>query len=302
MNPGRSHLDPAAAALMVGLCAIWGAQQVAIKLATPGISPVLQAGIRSLGALLLVWAWSRWRGVPLARPDGTLVPGLLAGALFAAEFALLYWALLYTSASRGVIFLYTAPFMVSVVATRWLPNEEMRRSQWLGLALAFAGVLILFGDNLRADARSTWVGDLMMLGAAVMWASTTLTIKFSQLATAPPEKTLLYQLGVSALVLPLVSVLLSERGVMRVDAVVLASLLFQIVVVAAFSYLCWFWLMRRYPATRLSAFSFLTPVWGVLAATAMLPEALTAGVLLALAMVGGGILLANRPAAPGAGE
>ncbi len=300
MDPVRTHLDRSAAALMVVLCLFWGLQQVLIKLATPGISPVLQAGLRSLGAVVLVILWTVRRGIPLARPDGTLIPGLAAGALFAAEFGLLYAALLFTTASRGVIFLYTAPFMVSVVAARWLPNEHMGRSHWIGLALAFAGVVALFGDNVHGGGALTWLGDLMMLAAAMAWAATTLTIKFSSLATAPPEKTLLYQLAVSALVLPPLSALLGESGVTHVDATVAASMLFQICVVASFSYLCWFWLVRHYPATRLSAFSFLTPVMGVLAGVLLLGEPLTPGVVAALATVGGGIRLANRPPRPSA--
>lgn len=291
-----THLDAKASGLMVVLCAIWGLQQIAIKLATPDISPVLQAAYRSIGALVLVWAWARWRGIALGKRDGTLWPGLLAGVFFAGEFAFLYGALQFTSASRGVIFLYTAPFIVSVGVTWRLPGEHMRLIQWVGLALAFGGVVAMFGDNFMHSVGDAWIGDLMALTAAVWWAFTTLTIKFSALATAAPEKTLLYQLAVSALALPVVSWLLGEPGVFAVTPVLIGSLAFQAVVVAAFSYVCWFWLVRHYPATRLSAYSFLTPVMGVLAGIVVLDEPLTVGVLVAMTMVGGGIWLANRPA------
>nr|HPR05354.1 DMT family transporter [Denitromonas sp.] len=248
----HTHLDPRAAALMILLCTIWGLQQVAIKLATPDMAPVLQSAIRSIGAVGLVWLWARHRGINLRLNDGTLRPGLLAGVLFAGEFALLYWALLYTSASRGVIFLYTAPFIVSLAVVWRLPNEHMRPTQWAGLALAFAGVLALFGEGLLKPAGTTWIGDMMMLGAAVLWAGTTLTIKFSRLATAAPEKTLLYQLAVSAAVLSALALALGETRVGAITPTLLLSLGFQIVIVAAISYAAWFWLIRHYPATRLS--------------------------------------------------
>ena len=297
MSQTSTHLDGKASALMVVLCAIWGLQQIAIKLATPDISPVLQAAYRSIGALVLVWAWARWRGIALGKRDGTFWAGILAGVFFAGEFALLYGALLFTSASRGVVFLYTAPFIVSVGVTWRLPGEHMRPIQWLGLALAFGGVVALFGDNLfQVSLGDAWIGDLMALAAAVMWALTTLTIKFSALASAAPEKTLLYQLAVSALALPLVSGLLGEAGVRAVTPVLIASLVFQAAVVASFSYVCWFSLVRSYPATRLSAYSFLTPVMGVLAGVVLLDEPLTAGVMVAMSLVGGGIWMANRPA------
>jgi len=106
----KTELDRFAIGLMVVLCTIWGLQQVAIKLASAGISPVWQAGLRSIGATVIVVGWALARGVKLFRRDHSLLPGLLAGALFAGEFALIFTGLQYTTASRGVIFLYTAPF------------------------------------------------------------------------------------------------------------------------------------------------------------------------------------------------
>lgn len=295
--PPKSHLDRSAIALMVLLCLVWGVQQVTIKLASAGISPVLQAGLRSIGASVLVWAWAMSRGVRLGEADGTLRPGLLAGVLFAFEFALIFWALDFTTASRGVIFLYTAPFFVALGALWLLPNEPMRRAQWAGMGLAFAGIVVLFGENLLLPSGQAWIGDLMMLAAAVLWGATTLTVKSSALARAAPEKMLLYQLGVSALVLPLLALGFGERGIHAPTALVWASLAFQTVVVASASYLAWFWLIRHYPATRLSSFSFLTPVFGVLAGALLLGEPLTPAVFIALALVGAGIWIANRPPA-----
>lgn len=293
--PPKQHLDRVAVALMIVLCMIWGVQQVAIKIANAGISPVLQAGLRSVGATVLVFGWARLRGVRLFGADGSLAPGLAAGTLFAAEFALIFWALEYTTASRGVIFLYTAPFFVALGAVWLLPHEAMRRAQWVGMALAFSGIVVLFGENLLHDAGQAWIGDLMMLSAAMLWGATTLTIKASALARAAAEKTLLYQLAVSAVVLPVLSAAFGEPGVFAPSAAVWASLAFQTVVVAAVSYVAWFWLIRHYPATRLSSFSFLTPVFGVLAGGLLLGEALTPAVFAALALVGAGIWIANRP-------
>lgn len=290
----HNRLDRFAAILLVGLCAIWGVQQVIIKIANVGISPLLQAGLRSVGALLLVFAWSAWRGVKIFENDGTLKAGLAAGFLFAAEFALVYWALKYTSASRGVIFLYTAPFFVALGAVWLLPNERLLTGHWLGMTLAFIGILTLFGENLLHSEGSAWIGDLMMLAAAVMWAATSLVIKASRLARVAPEKTLLYQLGVSALILLPLSAGLGESGITALTPAILLALTFQILVVASSSFLAWFWLIRHYPATRLFAFTFLTPVFGVLAGVLILAEPLTPAVIIALMLVGCGIWLANR--------
>ncbi|MDY0047499.1 MAG: DMT family transporter [Thauera propionica] len=291
----KTELDRMAIGLMILFCTIWGVQQVAIKLASAGISPVWQAGLRSMVATVIVLGWAVVRRVRVFQRDGTLLPGLLAGVLFAAEFALIFIGLQYTSASRGVIFLYTAPFFVALGAVWLLPQEPMRRAQWAGMALAFAGVLILFGEGLLASAGDAWIGDLMILIGAGFWAATTLTVKATALIRISAEKTLLYQLGVSALVLPLLSLILGEPGVFAPSPLVWASMLFQVVIVAGVSYVGWFWLVRHYPATRLSTFSFLTPVMGVLAGGLFLGEELSQTVFLALGLVGAGIWVANRP-------
>lgn len=291
--PDQRPLDRTAAVLLVVLCAIWGVQQVSVKIANAGISPLLQAGVRSIGALLLVLAWSRWRGVKIMTKDGSLIAGIGAGLLFALEFALLFWALKYTTASRGVIFLYTAPFFVALGAAWVLPQERLRPAQWLGMVLAFLGILVLFGEHLLVPAGGAWIGDLMMMAAGATWGATTVLIKTSCLARIEPERTLLYQLAVSALLLPLLSIAVGESGVMQLTPAVVAALLFQTLVVASSSYLAWFWLIRRYPATRLSAFSFLTPLFGVIAGGIVLGERLTLAVALALVLVGCGIWLTN---------
>jgi drug/metabolite transporter (DMT)-like permease len=295
MTLNRTELDRLAIVTMVILCTIWGLQQVVVKFANAGISPIWQSGLRSFGATVLVWTWASVRGVKLWEADGTLWAGVLAGLLFGAEFALIYQGLEYTNASRGVIFLYTAPFFAALGAVWLLPQENIRRAQWVGMALAFGGVLVLFGEGLLQPADKAWIGDLMILVAAIFWAATTLAIKATRLAQAAPEKTLLYQLGVSAVMLLPLSLLLGEPGVFAPSPKVWASVAFQIVVIATGSYLAWFWLVRQYPATRLYSFSFLTPVMGVLAGVVLLGEPLTPAVFVALGLVGAGIWVANRP-------
>lgn len=294
-SPYHLKLDARAMALMVLLCALWGVQQVAIKVTVESIPPVLQAGLRSVGAALLVWAWARWRGIPVFARDASLWPGLLAGSLFAGEFALLYIGLQHTAASRGVLFLYTAPFMVAAGAHFLLPGERLRTSQALGFAAAFCGVALAFAGALRSAGGITLLGDGLCLIAAAMWAATTLVIKGSRLRTLPPAKTLLYQLGISAAVLPLLSLALGESWPARISPAAALWMGYQIVIVASASYLAWFWLVAHYPAGRLSAFSFLTPIFGLLAGLLLLGEPAPASLLAALALVSAGIFLVNRP-------
>jgi drug/metabolite transporter (DMT)-like permease len=291
----RQGLDRAAALILLLVCATWGLNQVAIKVTNAGISPVLQAGLRSVGSAILVLIWSRLRGVPLAARDGTLGYGVAAGLLFTVEFVLIYWGLALTTASRGVIFIYTAPFVVAVGAHLFVPGDRLTRLKLVGLLAAFGGLVIAFSEGLRLPSHRELLGDLLCLAAAVLWGATTVLIKASPLAETRAEKTLLYQLGVSALTLPVASLLLGEPGVFRPTPLVLSAFAYQTVVVAFASYVIWFWLITKYPASSLAAFSFLTPVFGVMFGGLLLGEPITPALAASVALLAVGIYLVNRP-------
>jgi drug/metabolite transporter (DMT)-like permease len=293
----REHLGVLASAATAGLCAIWSFGHVAIKVTNAGISPAFQSGLRSLGALALLWLWSLMRGVPLLRPDGTLAVGIVAGAMFAAEFALIYWALTFTDVARGVIILYTTPFFVAVGAHLFVPREHLHRRQVAGLLCAFAGVLVAFSDGLTLPSYRALIGDTMMLAAAALWGATTVLVKASKLATIDPAKTLAYQLAVSGIVLTPLALLFGEQGIFDPTLLVVGSLLFQMTIVACASYLAWFALIRIYPASTLSAFTFLTPLFSLVFGAVLLGERVSAALVLSLVLVAFGIWLVNRPRA-----
>ncbi len=279
---------------MIVLCASWGFQQVTVKLALEGIPPVLQAGLRSAGASLLLIIWARWQGIKLFSNDGTLIPGLIAGFLFAGEFLLIYWGLSYTTASRGVLFLYTAPFVVAIGAHYWLPGENLRIIQVIGLISAFLGASLAFIDGLAAEKPDMLIGDMMEIVAAIMWGATTLVIKATKLAKTSATKTLFYQLAISGLALPLLAPLFDGDKPVILTTTVVACLAFQTIIVAFASYLAWFKLVSLYPAGRLMAFSFLTPLFGALFGGVILGEPLTFKLLAGIGLVGAGIYLVNR--------
>jgi drug/metabolite transporter (DMT)-like permease len=281
--------------MLVLLCALWGLAQVAVKVGNAGIAPVFQAGLRSVVATVLLLAWCRLRGVRLWRRDGSWNAGLLAGVLFAGEFLLIFAGMDRTTAARGVVFLYFAPFVVALGAHWFTPGDRLGRAKLLGLLAALAGLALAFADSLRLPSAQEFAGDMMCLGAAVLWGATTVVIKASRLARIAAEKTLLYQLAVSGLALPVVSWLAGESWAIRPDPLVLAAFGYQAVVIAGASYAAWFWLIARYPASRLAAFTFLTPVFGVAFGAVLLGEAVTPVLLASVALIGLGIWLVNRP-------
>lgn len=278
---------------MVLCTALWGFQQVAIKLTAPDVSLVMQAGIRSVIALALILIWISFKKIHLWERDRTLWPGIAAGVLFGGEFVFIYAGLEHAAASRMVIFIYLAPIFTALGLHWAVAGEKLLPLQWLGVVLAFSGIAFAFSEGFSANSNNTWLGDLFGIIAAALWAATTVLIRATRLAGAEATKTLFYQLAVSALLLPLASVLMGEKGVVALTPLALASLAYQGAIVAFASYLAWFWLLTRYLAARLSVFSFLTPLFGVLAGVAVLGEPLTPTFAASALLVGLGIVLVN---------
>jgi drug/metabolite transporter (DMT)-like permease len=287
-------LDAVAVALMIVLCLSWGLNQVAVKLALSDIPPLTQGALRSLGALAVVLVMARLRSVPLTARDGTLVVGVATGALFGLEFIFIYRGLVWTTASRAVVFVYTAPFFIALGARLFL-HERLSPLQWSGLALSFLGIVIAMGaPDPTVDAR-TLMGDGFLIAGGVFWAATTLMIKGSALARVPTEKTTLYQLAMSAVLLAVGAALFGEHMVRMPGPAALGWLAYQAFWVLGITFTVWFALVVKYSASRLSALSFLTPLFGVAAGHFIMGDPLTPAFAAAVIFVVAGLVLVNRP-------
>jgi drug/metabolite transporter (DMT)-like permease len=206
----------------------------------------------------------------------------------------------YTTASRMVVFLYLAPFVVALGMPLIARNERLSAGQAAGLVLAFSGVVWAFAEGFTRPAAGPlqWLGDALGIAGALLWGLTTLLVRGTRLSSALPEKTLMYQLLVSGVALTAASVVSSEVWPRALSLQVSLLMLFQIAVVTFGSYLAWFWLVRHYPATRVSAFTLLTPLFGLLAGVLLLGDPLTLRLLVALAAVCAGIALVNLATRP----
>ena len=287
-------LSPGAVALMLMLCLSWGFNQIAVKLALPDISPFLQATIRSAGALPVLLIIGSLRGVKFFERDGTLGAGLFAGVLFGAEFVLIFRGLLLTSASRAVVFLYTAPFFVALGSYQVL-GERLSGVQWGGLALSFLGVALAIGVPQADVDANVLLGDLMIVGGGAMWAATTLVAKGTRLRFVAPEKALGYQVAVSIPILGLAAWLSGETLTRVPGPLALSLMAYQAIWVVGTTFTLWFALVKTYSASKLSAFTFITPLFGVVASYFIMHDTLNPVFGAAAVLVIAGLFLVNRP-------
>ena len=287
----KEVLDLKAVAILTGICMLWGFNAVAIKESNLGIAPVFCAGIRSVIAVMALALWMKVKKIPLF--PSNLMDGLVVGILFGSEFACLYASLLYTTGSSAWILLYASPFFHALGAHFFLKGDRLTVHKSTGLLLAFIGVIVLLSKNFGAPTWTGFVGDLLAFSAAALWALTTIFIKRRLVGSVSFHNTLFYQTLFSIPILFLISVFLKETPIDHLNAVIILSVAFQGIVVAFVSYLLWFYLVHEYPISRLSAFTFLTPVFAIISCVVFLHEPLTWKLLLSLILVSLGIYVVN---------
>jgi drug/metabolite transporter (DMT)-like permease len=288
----RHALDFKAILLLTGICLLWGINAPAIKVSNMGVAPMFAAGIRSVIASICLIGWMKYKKMALF--PGRVLDGLWVGLLFGLEFSILYTSLLYTTASSAWILLYTTPFWHAVGAHFFLQGDRLTANKIFGLILAFVGVVVLLSKYANLPSYTELLGDFLALVSALMWAATTLVIRRRLVGHVSHHHTLFYQMIFSIPILFVLSHLVGETPVKHLDTLIVLALAYQSIVIAFLSYIVWFAMVHVYPISRLSSFTFLTPVFATFAGALMLREPLSWGVISSLALVSVGIYAVNR--------
>ena len=288
----KNHIDLFGAAALTGFALLLAFNQVVIKVTNEGLQPVFFAGARSAGAVICIWLWLRWRGIPLRFEAGTRLAGLITGTIFAFEFLCLFIALDLTTVGRSGVIFYSMPVWLALMAHFVLPDDRISGIKALGLLLAVLGVAwaLLTAD----DASGSFWGDLAALAAAIGWAATAIMAKASPLARVRPEMQLFWQVAVSAPIL-IIAAFFFGPLIRDLAPIHLFGLAFQIVVVVSAGFIFWLWLLSIYPASGVASFSFLSPVLSVGLGWLLLGEEVGPELIGALVLVAIGIVLINRP-------
>jgi drug/metabolite transporter (DMT)-like permease len=285
-------MDAVGAVALIAFALHLAFNQVVIKITAGGFGPIFAAGLRSAGAVVVLLMWMRLRGIAITLPRDARGPGVLAGALFALEFMCLFSALDFTTVSRASVIFYSMPVWLALAGHFLLPGDRLTGLRAMGFVMAMGGVALALLD--RSDVTASLKGDVLALISAFCWAGIALCVKITPLKSVPPEQQLIIQVAVSAPIL-LVAALISGDLVRDLQPVHLWGMAFQIIAVASFGFLIWFWLLTIYPASSVASFSFLSPVFAVILGWLLLGEDVGLQVWIALALVAAGITLINRP-------
>jgi drug/metabolite transporter (DMT)-like permease len=293
---GSGAVPLTASLILAGLCFLWGGNLVSIKISNQGIPPLLAAVARSGVASLLIWAYARSKREGVFLPRKELKHAAAIGLLFGIEFILLYWGLVFTHASRGIIFFYTQPFWTAIGAHFLLTGDRLNSGKVAGLVLAFLGLLSVFWSRSGDLGPLYWLGDLMQVGGGLCWAATSIYVKrIISGRDYTHYQTLFSQLFFSIPVLGVAWLVFQRSDPVALTRPVVGAFLYQSVIIAFLSYLAWFWMIHRYSVSRLAAFTFLSPLFGVILSGLILKEPIPLLLWLGLLLVGAGIYLVNRP-------
>jgi len=295
---GRAGRSPVVVAVALLYVVLWSSAFIATKVGVTHSPPLTLLAVRFLCAAAILAGLARACG--LAAPDGRAawgrlaLFGLLNGALY---LGLVYESLRHLSAGMGAILAATNPLLLALVAPRLL-GERLTPPRVLGLVLGFGGVSFVMGARLDGGGTAdTGLGMALQLAGIVCLVGATIVYK----RRPPHEHPLVInavQLGAAGLALVVPALLAEDPRQVRVDAPLAWSFLYLVFVISIGASLLWFWLLARGEASVVSAYYFLTPIFGLALAALLLGEPFGARDLVGLAAVAVGIALIGRPLPP----
>lgn len=282
-----------AAVLAISTALVWGSTWLVIKLGLRDLPPLTGAGLRfalagAVMALVARWLGAREGGAPPARWM-VLTHGLCQ---FAGNYAIVYFGETLLPSGLVSVLWSVFPLFVGLFAHFLLASERLGVRQWLGLCIAFAGIVLLFATDLRAiSARALAVGALVLLAPASVALSTALIRRH-----ATGTSSLLLNrdaMLVGAGVLLVGGLVLERDRAMSWSPLAFASIAYLALLGTVFTFGVQMWLLRYVPATRLSLASFLSPPFALFLGAALVDEPVGATTLLGAGVVLGGVALST---------
>lgn len=288
-----SRLDARAVAFALLIMAILGGTYTMVKIGLRDLPVVGSLLLRMLVATAALGVYARWAQVTLlyrGRAAWFIAAGTLA---FVAMQLLLYAGLTATPAGRAAILYNVQPFLTLLILPYVLPAERLTLRRVVGTGVAFAGVVLVLAE--RGTSGGSRLGDALVLLAAATW---TLVIILSK--TTPSEVSavslIFWNVAGATPVLALLAVLVEPDATWRLSGPAVASILYLGVLAAGVGFVGFVWLTRTYTATRVNAFVFLSPVFGVLIAWGALGESVTGLQAAGVLAVASGIWIVNTGA------
>ncbi len=283
---------PVAAAIAILFVFLWASAYVPSKVASVESPPLwfLAARFAAAGVVLAAIAAAFGRKPP-ATVRGWLVAcglGILTNALY---LGLTYTALRHLSSGMGAIVASTNPLVLALLAPRLL-GEKLTPLKMGGLLLGFGGVLAIVVA--RAGTGGARPGDVALAFGGVL-AGVGSTLLFKRWAEGA-DLLVVNAIQLFAASIAVAPVAFAVYGVPHVVLTpeLVESFVYLVLVVSVGASLLWFWLLSKGEASRVSAYYYLTPAFGLALSALLLHEPVEPHDLVGLIAIAGGIALVQR--------
>jgi len=288
----NKSIDGLAASFLIVFSILLGLNQVCVKLVNVGMHPVFQVALRSTLAIIPILLYCYFTKKKIIISDGSFIPGVIAGILFAVEFIFLFTALDYSTVTRVSLIFYTMPVWLTISAHFLIDNDKLSLKKIIGLALAVFGLILAIYEPSGEYNEKQFFGDLYSLLASFCWAAIAIMLKTTRLNKSIPETQLLYQLIVSGIILLPISFLFNDF-IRDMNINLVFIFLFQVIIIMCLGFIGWLWVMSRYSASSTSSFAFLTPIFAVLFGWLIMDDNINLQIYLSLFLTCLGIYIIN---------
>jgi len=294
----RTNGGPLPGLVFAFLCFVWGSTWLAIKVGLGSLPPITFAGIRFVIASGLLASYAIARRTEFPRDANSWrVMLFLSLSQIAVPYALAFWGEQYMTAGLTSLLFATLPFFVVVFAHFMIPGERVTARKVLAMSLCFIGVAVIFSRELMFTINSFWGGIAVIASAGIAGCANVVGKKYSQSINSTAN--VVVQMGVGAILLVTAGLLLEHGAPLNFDYISVFAILYLAVLGSTFAFVALYWLFARMEVTRISLFTFVTPIVAVLLGWLILGESVDVNVAIGGSLILVGVVLLSRAPATG---
>jgi len=275
------------------ICLIWGSTWLAIRIGLESLTPLYSSGFRFILAGLLIFSWMRFKKLKL-QTDRISIRFYLAMGLFTfiIPFALIYWAEQFVPSGLAAVLFAVYPFFITLFSYYLIRSETSGIAKLIGIVFGFAGILVIFYNDLSRDISSYLLGmGGIVLGGILQACIAVLIKKYGQHLN--PLTMNLVPMIIAGVSLFILGFFLEDSTSLNFNTEAVLSIIYLALFGSIVTFTSYFWLLKRVNIILLSLTSFITPIVALILGWLVYNEHLTSNHFWGSVMVLAGLLWAN---------